>query len=537
MIYGGYHNSSPRLPALALLLLAGLYLLVGVTGHDPWKSEDAIHIGIAYGFLMDGNWLFPQIAGEPWPHTAPLYHWVAALLGRVFGDLLAFHEAARLATTLFGALFLFALTQAARAFHGVHAGQSAPLLAMGTLGLLLPMHEAQPAIAGLAFAALAYWGAALILQGRRVGTLLLGSGIGLAFPAHGLVGLIMAITVLAAPTFQRDGKSLALALLIAIPLIAAWPLLLFLHAPELWHSWWQNEIAEATSARGLPTLRHLEQMAWAAWPVLPLAFWSIWLHRHKAASLAMPLLGLLIPLAWFLTGSSRSLALMPLLLPLILLAAAGVDRLRRGAANAFDWFGIMTFSFFAGLIWLGASAQALDWPPRIAYNFEKLAPGHDVHYSLPALGFAGALTLAWVLSWRISRASWRGSLHWAGGITLLWALVATLWLSWVDHGTSYRPLAVSLRAALPEAVDCIERRGISAAQRASLDYFVGLRTAPPVRSGDPSCGWRLTIDDRGRAPPAGWASHWQGQRPSDRRESWYLERREPKPSESSPGNT
>jgi len=33
--------------------------------------------------------------------------------------------------------------------------------------------------------------------------------------------------------------------------------------------------------------------------------------------------------------------------PLALLGALGVARLRRGAAAALDWFGIMTFSFCA----------------------------------------------------------------------------------------------------------------------------------------------------------------------------------------------
>ncbi len=534
MNFGSFRDNSPPLPATVIWVLAGIFLLAGVMGYDPWKTEDAIHIGIAHGFLTDASWLFPQVAGEPWPHTAPLYHWVAALLGQVFGGLLDFHHAARLATTLFGALFLFALAGAARAFHGAAAGRSAPLLAIGTLGLLVPLHEAQPAVAGLAFAALAYWGGGLLLQGQKRGALLLGLGLGLAFPAHGLVGLIMAGAVLPAPIFRRDWKSLILALLIALPLIAAWPIMLMLssHAPELWPQWlqwWQNEMAEATINRVTPGLRHVEPLIWAAWPVLPLAAWSLWLHRHKPAALAIPLLGALLSLLWFLTGSARTLAVIPLLIPLILLAAAGVDRLRRGAANAYDWFGMVTFSIFAGLIWLGASAQALGWPPKIANNFEKLAPGHTVHYSTLALVFAATITVAWLLSaWRLPRASWRPTLHWAAGTTLLWALASTLWLAWIDHGKSYRPVALSLRAALPHDATCIERVGIGAAQRASLDYFVGIRTVPPERARrQDNCGnWRLVAGDKNRQAPAGWTTRWQGQRPSDRHERWYLDQRQ-----------
>lgn len=523
MAYGFHHGNSPSLPALALVALGALYLLLGATGHDPWKTEDAIHIGIAHGIATQGNWLFPHVAGEPWPHTAPLYHWLAAFLGKIFGIFLPFHDAARLATPLFGALFLIALSRAARTDYGESAGLIAPLLAIGTLGLLLPLHEAQPAVAGLAFAALAYWGAGLVRQGKTHGAWLMGIGLGLSFTAHGLAGLVMAIAVLPAPTFRNDWKSLLLTLGIAIPLAAAWPLAVNLQAPGLWESWWQNELAEASDARSLPEMRHAEQLAWAAWPVLPLALWSLWLQRKQPSKVIIPTLGMIIGIGWFLSGSSRLLSLLPAMVPMILLAAAGADKLRRGAANAFDWFGVMTFSFFSLLVWLGASAQALDWPPQIARNFDKLAPGHSVHYSIPVLLFAFGISLAWLSSWRLARAPWRASFHWAAGTTLLWALTVTLWFSWVDHAKSYRSVVLSLKAALPEKTDCIERSDLGSAQRASLDYFAGIVTQSSAR-GRP-CGLRLTIDDRDRITPTDWEVIWQDGRPSDRKERWYLERR------------
>lgn len=520
MNFGFLRDNSPRLPVYALLLLAGLYLLTGI-GHDPWKTEDAIHIGIAHGFATEGRWLFPHVAGEAWPHTAPLYHWIAALSGKLFGGLIEFHNAARLATSLFGAVFLVSLTGAAHAFHGANAARIAPLLAIGTVGLLLPFHEAQPAVAGLAFAALAWWGGALVATGQPWGAALLGAGIGLSFPAHGLAGLLMAIAVLPTPIFRRDWKGLVIALAIALPLLAAWPLKLSAQTPGLWAGWWQNEFAEATRARSLPSLHHLEQLTWAVWPVLPLALWGAWTLRRAGARLWFPLAGGLLGLGWYLTGSSRTLAMLPMLIPLTLLAAPGAERLRRGAANAFDWFAVMTFSFIALLIWLGASAQALGWPARIARNFEKLAPGHPADYSLFALAFAAAVSLVWVLSARLPRAHWRATLRWAAGTLTMWALVTTLWLPWIEHYKSYRPVVHSLRAVLPADGDCIERNGMGPAQRALLDYFAGIRTVAPARK----CGWRLSIGSKDRVVPAGWTEHWQGHRPSDRNERWYLDRR------------
>lgn len=521
--------SSPPIPRIALVLLIGIYLFAGTAWHDPWKTEDAIHIAIAYGFINDGVWLFPHVAGEPWPHTPPLYHWVAALMGQTFGGLLGFHNAARLATTAFAFLFLLSISGAARTFHGTGAGRLAPLLAIGTLGLLLPLHEAQPAVAGLAFAALAYWGCARQIQGQAHGAPLTGLGLGLSIATHGISGLVMATPVLLAPTLRRDGKCLLTTLAVALPIAAAWPALLAWQAPQWGMLWWQSGVMDPLLGRDLPEMRHLEQLLWTTWPALPLALWSLWglrntgWQRHSPASRTIPLLGAVLALAWFLSGPSRTLLLLPLHIPLILLAAAGADRLRRGAASAFDWFSLVTFTCITALIWLGASAQALEWPPRIAYNFKKLAPGHELQYTIPALAFALLVTLAWITAWRLPRTPWRATLRWSGGLVAMWALVTTLWLSWIDYYKSYRPPALALRAALPHDVDCIGRQGLGAAQRAALDYYTSIRTVP--LASERTCAWRLIVDDKSRVTPAGWLPRWQGNRPGDRDERWFLEQR------------
>lgn len=525
MNFSLHRDQNPPLPRWVLGLLVGLYLLAGMFGHDPWKGEDAIHLAIAHGFWQGGSWLIPRIAGEVWPHTAPLYHWVAAALGGLLSPMLPFHDAARLTTTLFGILFLVALTGASRSFHGAGASRIAPLLAIGTIGLLVSLHDAQPAIAGLAFAALAWWGAGLLMQGLHKGAPLLGLGLGLAFASHGLVGLMMAIAVLPAPTFQRDLKSVLIALAIALPVALLWPILLWQAAPETLALWWQNEWAEATRARHLPTPGHLEIIAWATWPILPLSLWGARILPRDSLRLWLPLAGVALGLLWYLSGPARTLSLFPVLIPLILLASAGAERLRRSATNAFDWFGAMTFSLIALLIWLGASATTLGWPAPIARNFAKLAPGHDSQLGSAALIFALIATLGWLAAWRLPRAPWRSSLRWAAGATMMWVLVTSLWMGWIDHYKNYRPVALSLRNALPGDVDCIERSGLGTSQRAMLDYFAGIRTVAPSRARH--CAWRLTIDDLDHETPAGWMPIWQGARPSDRKERWYLEQRTP----------
>ena len=53
------------LPRLALFALGLLYILPGLIGREPWKSDDAASFGImwtmAQGSMQD--WLWPNIAG------------------------------------------------------------------------------------------------------------------------------------------------------------------------------------------------------------------------------------------------------------------------------------------------------------------------------------------------------------------------------------------------------------------------------------------------------------------------------------------
>ena len=49
---------------------------------------------------------------------------------------------------------------------------------------------------------------------------------------------------------------------------------------------------------------------------------------------------------------------------------------------------------------------------------------------------------------RSERTPLRGIVHWCYGTTFVWLLLMTLWLPWIDYGRSYRPVALSLKAAM-----------------------------------------------------------------------------------------
>lgn len=506
-----------------VVLLCSVFLFAGLVGHDPWKSEDAVGLAVAHGFFSGESWLVPTLAGEPWTEDEPLFHWVAALVGWLTQALLPFHDGARLAAGLFGALTLAFLAGTSRRLHGGDAAWGAPLLAIGTLGLLVPVHEAQPASAVLAGITAIYWGTAMQAERQLAGALLMGAGLGATFLAGGLGGVLPALTLLAAPLMRKRWAAFAIALCTGILVGAFWPSLLFSRNPAFLAAWWNAEIPSIAS-RGWPGLDHLKLLGWFAWPVLVIAPWAFWRNRRPWSDppLLLPLLGLAGALPWFLTHDSKDAAL-PLLPPLILLATGGIERLRRGAANAWDWFGMITFTIVAFLVWLAASAMFLGWPPKIAANITKLEPGFVARFSWPAMAAAVAATLAWAaVLFLMPRSPWRVVTRWAAGVTVMWVLVVALVMQWIDYGKTYRPVVVELAKVLPSDSGCIGRRHLGATQRAALDYFVGIRT----RYGLTGCRWLIVQGGKEEVAPAGWSKTWEGHRPGDRSEWLRLYKRD-----------
>jgi 4-amino-4-deoxy-L-arabinose transferase-like glycosyltransferase len=191
-----------------------------------------------------------------------------------------------------------------------------------------------------------------------------------------------------------------------------------------------------------------------------------------------------------------------------------------------DWFGMMTFTLLAGLIWLGWVAMVAGVPARIARNFAKLEPGFVAQFSWLAFLAGAVLTLAWL--WLIAtspRSPLRGTVHWAAGMTAAWGLLIALWLPWINYGQSYRAVAVSLKAALPAHASCIAGRGLGTAQRASFHYFAGILT---VRAGTrPAAQCPLFLDQgtvraQDLPPGEGWRKIWEGHRRGDRNERYRL---------------
>lgn len=514
--------------ALAFILVVA-WLLPGLFGHEPWKPDEAYNFGLVYHMMQNGSWLALHLPDEHPFASPPLFYMTAALFGKVFSPLLSLPDALRLAAGFYMGLSLFFIGSAARILYG--KGIYAALIVAGSLGLLGHAHQMIADTSLFAGCSLAILGFALYGENAILGGALAGLGMSMGFLSKGLVAFayflpaLILLPLLGRPWNRpRYAAFFASSIVFLLP-SAIWPYLLHQAHPELFSAWLKSSLNLSfgleRDAHANP-LFYLGVLPWFAWPTLPLALASLWRERRN-----LPREGILLPLAVFLamlivlsaSGTQRELYAMPVLLPLSLLAASSLDGLRRGAASAFNWFGILTFGLLAAVLWLGWIAMMTGHPEYIAGRIHHYHPHFSARFGifsfLPALG----ATLMWtMLASRIEHNGRRAVVNWAGGVAMVWVLLMTLWLPFLDSVKGYGEMFHSMKASIPERYGCIEGRHVGDAQRAMLDYYLGIDLKR-----DKTCKLVLvqTVSSN-RDRPAGLKLLWQGARAGDRRERYRL---------------
>lgn len=531
----------PPSPA-ALGLIALAFVLPGLAGHDPWKSHDALGIGVAWQMALSGDPIVPRIADLVWLGDPPLYHWFAAALGSLAQPVLEFHAAARLASGMFMLAALWLIHVAARDWslgeeRSAVTSAGAPLLLLGSIGLIVHAHEAVPELPALAAlcAALAVLPhatrrpvAAGVLFGAALGFGILSSS---WIPPAALGAAVIAAHFACGEWRTRKALPFLLpAILVAVIISASWPAALYLRSGDLFNAWWK--ISMQPHGAALANLKYfLVTGSWFAWPAWPLALWAGWAlrGRWRDPRVFVPAVAAVLMLAglayW---GPTLDVNMIPLLAPLAFLASQGIPTLRRGAAAALDWFGVVTFACCAALVWLGYFAMMTGAPARVAANIARAAPGFMAQFQVLPLIAALALALGWTyVVFFTAPAPIRSVLRWAAGIVLLWGTVAMLWMPWVDYQKSYRSVALKLRAGIPSGSGCVASKSLGVPQQAALHYHAGIRTRPYDPLKPRACPLLIVQGNPQHeldAPGEGWVKLAEAGRPGDRAEIQRLYR-------------
>lgn len=502
-----------RLPRLALLLFCVAYVLPGFLGRGPWKNDDIAAFGVMREMSASvANWLQPQLLGQVTGFDALVPYWLGALAIK-FLPFLDPALAVRipfvmlltltLATTWYAVYYLARSPQAqpvAFAFGGEAnpvdyartIADAAVLALIASLGLAQLSHETTPALAQLSFTALIFY--AMAASPYRRATQIKGPALGLL---AGLTGLALS----GAPTLalllglggalvewthmRWDNKQAQAASQQQsrqwILLIVGITLLVSLLAYQLGVWRWRIHLPGADNQSAWQDWRSLGRLLlWFTWPAWPLALWTLWRWRRQLASrhVALPLWFSSMAVIATLTTAASDRSLLLSLPPLAALAAFALPTLKRSVASLIDWFTLLFFTGCAVIIWVIWIAMQTGVPRQPAANVAKLAPGFDPSFSWTAFLAAVAATLAWtwLVKWRAGaqRAPiWKSLVLPAGGTTLCWLLLMTLWLPLLDYARSLAPLSRQV-ASLVDKHACVEIYGIGSAQAAGLQYHGGL---------------------------------------------------------------
>jgi 4-amino-4-deoxy-L-arabinose transferase-like glycosyltransferase len=515
---------------VVLFVFIAAFLLPGLFGHDPWKTEDAVGFGVVYDLLAGGSWLAPQLAGEPYLHAGPLYFWVSAVAAKLASFVLPLHDGARIASLLGGALALYFTRLAARELYGREQGDLSTLALMGCLGFLIHVRAVMPECAVLAAVAAGYYGLAIAWKKPGKAGVLFGLGAAAAFLSGGIAAVLplvvgaLALVPLAISQVARSFvRAVGIGLAIAVVLGGAWLLAVRAAQPDYATAW----VAEQWGSLSRPGIAvstdYLKTLAWLAWPSWPLALWAAWAFRRNLRNpgFALPFAGSVVTLAvLFSSAASRETDALALLVPLSIPAGAVALFLRRGAANALSWFSLMTGGLLAIALWVMWFAMQTGFPAQLASNVAKLEPGYVPAFAIGPFVVAVIYSAGW--TWFVRRAeltTLRSLPFWSAGLVLVWALAMSLWLDWIDYGKSYRTVAQGLRAAIPASADCVASRDLGEVQRAVFHYHGGLVTQRLETGRGVECRF-LLVQASTRVPETlpgpQWDKLWEGGRPRDR---------------------
>ena len=483
---------------IALILIFILWITPGLFGRDPWKADEPYSFGLVYHIIRTGDWVVPELTGEPFLEKPPLFYLTAGGFGHLLSPPLNLFDATRLAIVFYMFLAFLFFTLTARELYSKEYGGPAAIVLASCILLQEYMHKMITDVALFAGFSIALYGFALSRR-RRIGGFWIGTGIGIGFMAKGLLAPgLLGITAVALPLIfplwrRKDyWISLAIAALAAMPWLIIWPTALYVRSADLFVQfiWYENMgrfFGFGPEAARDSHSYYFVNLLWLTWPVIVPAVWSLWhfrKYRQEHPLYQLPLVFSIATLAVLIASSSnRPLYAVPLLLPLSLIAVPGVDLVPRKMKTIGNWFSILIFAGIALFLWFSWIAMITGKPAAIAAKLHAFQPDYlpQVRYGL--LAVAVFYSLAWLfIIVNITHSSENYYVNWTLGIVLAWGLVMTLWLPALNSGSSFGAAFTSLKKSLPVQYSCIARRGLGESERAMLEYYTGVDT---IGSDDP----------------------------------------------------
>ena len=517
-----------------LLVLCAIWIFFGLIGHAPWKPLESTSISIVKSILDTGNLIAPLASDATSLETPPLYYLSAAASAKLLAPFMSLHDGARLINAIWLSIMLLMVGMTGRELWSRGVGRHATFIMIGTVGLVLSAHSLSAEVASLTSAATGFY--ALALSKRRPWRAcgLFAAALSVGFLSYGLLPLLILLSTafilpLLFKAWRTSGflKFFTAAILLASLPIAAWLLAFQQYSTSLFADWWQMNLD------GLQQHNHLyfvRILLWYAWPALPLALLGLWRYREQLLikpKFQLMLTFFICSLIFLSIGAdSKDINALPLLIPVVALAAGSVEHLKRGTAAALNWFGVLLFGLIGALIWLGWLAMMTDYPAKIKERLQFLSGTNEIDFHWLALMAALLITMIWAfVCIRAKQTNKSTVTNWAVGMTFCWTLLMTLWLPLIDSAKSYQPVFSSLTKVLPKNHACINSLNVGQPQRLLLNYYTNIKLQQFEITQTLSCDFYLLQDNKGvgkMQPGQEWKLIWSGRRIADRKEGFRL---------------
>lgn len=522
-----------------LFILAVMWIVPGLFGHEPWKPDEGYTIGLIANMVETGDWTVPALTGIPFIEKPPIFFITSVLFHSVLPDgWLPLHQIQALTAAFYVLLTLLFCYLAGREAGGKEIGICAALGLMGCVGYLVRAHSAITDTALWCGFAIAVYG--MILSSRRgwAGAFWFGTGTGLTFLAKGFLGPgFIGLPAALLPLFCADRRTfgyfkfLVIAVIFSLPWLIIWPWSLYNESPQLFNQWLMDnnlgrflgpEFGYTRLATDGKSWKYLAMFPWFTLPLWPPALVAWWRKGRSGigqTAMIYPTLVVVIGMvALSLADTRRELYLIPLLIPMTVIAcqAGGelpgwLDLLLRRIPKA-------VFCIGGLLVWVVYFCWRLGFPDALMRLLDKRAPGAPVpnDFLIPFIAVAYTVVCLWLLCKSSVRFRW--DWVWGTGITLVWSVSMLLFLPVLDHVKGYYPTFKDMLTHILDAQTAqIDEYLLGESQRAILDYYFSVRPRP-IEQGEESADYLLLWNDKHRtySPNTSWTLIWEGTRPGEK---------------------
>ncbi len=557
-----------KLPRQYLFWFMLIYIIAGLFGRDPWKTDDVAGIASMASAINHDNWLTSYIGIMPYTDHGPLTSIIGGAFLAIFSPLFELFTtplnahiiAARLPNFLyfFGMMwgvwygtYLLARRDEAQPLPLPFGGEPHPrdygrMLAdvafffmLSSVGIVIRIHETSFFPLLMCIHAIAFYGFVRLLDHPTQGSLVIGLMLVAALMTQGLIGvvplLIVTIALFIAPIYSiRLKVFLFLSLVLGVLLSAVWLSTAYNHDPSWILHWWKEQQIAFSLQHWSEIPKSLRDLAWFLWPSWPFALLALWNWRKwfDAPHIFIPTIFVIAHLlVIFSARDAFEPEYGPLTIASAILAAMAIPTLKRHIINLLDWYSIMIVTLGLLTIWVGWSALYLGIPAQIQRNIMRLIHGFDNSINWIAVVAGLIVCVLWykVIAWRLKanpQAMWRGIVLSAAGTIISWLLLSVLWLSAIDYNRSYRSTGESLAESLKRhapTYECVTGINVGKGQAAAFYVFANLRLSKQKH-----CRYVLIQTTEDSVAQESFAHKddgkviWQGQRPAERHGEVFL---------------